>query len=278
MHTPQTEDVVTIEAGRLSKDYWHNLWKHRDFMLELVLRDLRVRYKQTLVGVAWVVIRPLVTLLIFSFVFGSLASLASNGLPYPLLVFAGMLPWALFSSIVNEASNSIHSNGGIVGKVYFPRLLLPCVAVGVNLVDYGISCALFVLFAMLSGVLTGWGLLILPLLTLWTVLLAFGFGLWGAALNVRYRDFRHLVPFLLQIGIYISPVGYSTLIVPERWKVLYALNPMVGIINLFRWTMLGDATQVYVPSLIVSLGGTVFLCWTGLWYFRKVESKFVDYL
>lgn len=280
MQTPQAEDdnVVVIEAGRLAKNYWQDLWRHREFLLELIVRDLRVRYKQTLVGVAWVVIRPLVTLLIFSFVFGTLASLTSNGLPYPLLVFAGMLPWTLFSNTVIEVSNSILGNSSIVGKIYFPRLLIPCAAVGNNLVDYVISCVLFILFAIISGVFTSWGLLLLPVLTLWTTLLAFGFGLWGAALNVRYRDFRHLIPFLLQIGIYISPVGYSATLVPERFKVLYSLNPLVGIIDMFRWSLLGNATQIYLPGMIVSIGITVFFLWTGLWYFRRVESMFVDYL
>ncbi|WP_300156616.1 ABC transporter permease [Solidesulfovibrio sp.] len=280
MPKPLSENAhaTVIEAGHLAKDYWRDMWQHREFLQELILRDLRVRYKQTLIGVAWVALRPLVTLLIFSFVFGTVASMASNGLPYPLLVFAGMLPWTLFSNIVIDVSNSILGNSSIVGKIYFPRLLVPCAAVGINLVDYAVSCLLFMLFAMASGVFNGRGLFLLPLLTLWTVLLAFGFGLWGAALNVRYRDFRHLVPFLLQIGIYISPVGYSATLVPERFKILYSLNPMVGIIDMFRWSQLGSASQVYLPGMFVSIGVTIFFLWTGLRYFRKVETMFVDYL
>jgi lipopolysaccharide transport system permease protein len=271
-------DVIVIEPRLRVKDYWRDLWKYRGFLLQLVLRDLLVRYKQTIVGAAWVVIRPLVTLLIFTFVFGTLASMASNGLPYPLLVFAGMLPWTLFSTIVSEASNSIVGNMGIVGKVYFPRILVPFCSVCVNLVDYGVSCILFILFALINGATIGWGLLLLPVLTLWTVILAFGFGLWGAALNVRYRDFRQLIPFLLQLGIYISPVGYSATRVPERWKMLYSLNPMVGIIDTFRWALLGHDSKIYMPSLIVSLMITIIFFLSGLLYFRKVEKMFVDYL
>jgi lipopolysaccharide transport system permease protein len=255
--------TVIIEAGRANRQYW---------------RDLLVRYKQTVVGVAWVLLRPLLTLLIFSLVFGKLAGLPSGGVPYPLLVFSGMLPWFFFSSAISECSNSVLSNGSLVGKVYFPRLIIPLSSIAVNLVDYTVSCLLIVVLIAWTGVLPSWRIVILPLLTLWVAALALGMGIWGAALNVRYRDLRFVIPFVLQLGVYISPVGYSAAIVPERWRPLYSINPMVGIIDGFRWAILRTNSETYTGGVYISVFFTVVLLVTGVSYFRRVEKKFVDFL
>jgi lipopolysaccharide transport system permease protein len=271
-------NTVVIEAGRANREYWRDIWRQRELLFFLVWRDLLVRYKQTVVGVAWVILRPLLTLMIFSLVFGKWASLPSGGVPYPLLVFSGMLPWFFFSSAISECSNSVLANGSLVGKIYFPRLIVPLSTIVVNLVDYAVSCLLIILIIAWTGVYPSWQILMLPLLTLWVCALALGLGIWGAALNVRYRDLRFVIPFILQLGIYISPVGYSATIVPEKWRLIYSMNPMVGIIDGFRWAILGTKSEAYMTGIYISLLITLFLLISGIAYFRHAETKFVDYL
>ena len=274
----KSTQTIVIEAGRASKEYWSDMWRQRELLFFLIWRDLLVRYKQTMVGVAWVLLKPAITLAIFSVVFGKWAALPSGGLPYPLVVFAGMLPWFFFSTAVSDCSNSIINNSSIVGKIYFPRLLIPVNSLLVALVDYAVSCSLIVVLVIWTGFYPDWRIAMLPLLTIWVAALSFGFGVWGAALNVRHRDLRFIIPFLLQLGIYISPVGYSAAIVPERFKLLYSLNPMVGIIDSFRWAILGGSFDVYLPGVMISAGVTIILVVTGVIYFRRVEKMFADYL
>lgn len=274
----KSTQTIVIEAGRASREYWPDIWRQRELLFFLVWRDLLVRYKQTMVGVAWVLLKPALTLAIFSVVFGKWAALPSGGLPYPLVVFAGMLPWFFFATAVSDCSNSIIGNSSIVGKIYFPRLLIPLSSLLVSLVDYAVSCSLIVVLVIWTGYYPDWRIATLPLLTIWVAGLSFGLGIWGAALNVRYRDLRFIIPFLLQLGIYISPVAYSAVVVPERFKLLYSMNPMVGIIDSFRWAILGGAFDVYLPGVIISAFFTLVLVVTGVIYFRSVEKMFVDYL
>lgn len=271
-------NTVIIEAGRASRDYWRNLWQQRELLYFLAWRDLLVRYKQTVVGATWVLIRPILTLLIFSVVFGKWAALPSGGLPYPLLVFSGMLPWFFFAQSVSDCSNSLLSNSALVGKVYFPRLIVPLTSLLVCAVDYAVSCLLIIVLVAWTGVMPDWRILALPLLTLWVAALALGLGLWGAALTVKYRDFKHLIPFMLQLGIYISPVGYTAGIVPERWRLLYSMNPLVGIIDGFRWAILGKEFEAFTPGVLISLAFTGIVLVSGVVYFRRVEKTLVDFL
>jgi len=254
------------------------MWRQRELLYFLTWRDLLVRYKQTVVGTTWVLIRPLLTLMIFSVVFGRLAGLPSNGAPYTLLVFAGMLPWFFFSTAVSDCTTSLSSNGALVGKIYFPRLIVPLNSLLVCLVDYLVSCILIVFVMTWTGTMPSLRLLIWPFLTLWVAVLALGIGIWSAALTVRYRDLRHLIPFLLQLGIYVSPVGYSATIIPERWRFLYSLNPMVGIIDGYRWSLLGNEFVAYLPGVGLSALMTLVMIVTGIIYFRKCEKTFVDFL
>lgn len=270
--------VTVIQAGQASLDYWKDMWNARELLYFLTWRDLLVRYKQTFVGTTWVLIRPLLTLMIFSIVFGRLAGLPSNGAPYSLLVFAGMLPWFFFATAVSDCTMSLSTNGALVGKIYFPRLIAPFSSILVCLVDYLVSCVLIVFVMIWTGTMPSLRLLLLPVLTLWVASLAMGIGIWCAALTVRYRDFRHLVPFLLQLGIYVSPVGYSATIVPERWRFAYSLNPMVGIIDGYRWALLGNEFMAYLPGVLLSALMTVIMTVTGIFYFRSCEKTFVDFL
>ena len=270
--------VTVIKAGQLSRDYWNDMWQQRELLYFLVLRDLLVRYRQTIVGVAWVVMRPLLTLIIFSIVFGKLAGLPSGGAPYSLLVFAGMLPWFFFSTAVSDCTTSLASNGALISKIYFPRLIVPITSTTVCLVDYLVSCILIVFVMVWYGVAPTWRLLAWPLLTLWVAGFAFGLGIWCASLTIRFRDLRMLIPFLLQLGIYASPVGYSATIVPENWRFLYSLNPMVGIIDGYRWALLGNDFQAYLPGVAMSLVLTIVTIITGIRYFRRNEKSMVDFL
>lgn len=268
--------LIVIANGSRDKSYWKDLWRHREMLFFLAWRDILVRYKQTIVGVSWVVIRPFLTMMVFTVVFGRIANLPSNGLPYPLLVFTGMLPWFFFSSALTECSNSLVGNSNLLSKVYFPRLIVPVATILVCVVDYLVSTLLLIGMLAWYQHWPDWRIVFLPVFSLFTAMAAFGLGLWAAALNVRYRDFRHLIPFVLQLGIYISPVGYATNLIPEKWRALYWLNPMVGIIDGFRWSVLGQEAAVYWPSVGLALLACVGVLWSGLWYFRRYESTFAD--
>ncbi|WP_404991692.1 ABC transporter permease [Cupriavidus pauculus] len=270
------DNVTYLESGRAAKDYWRDFWRHRELLMFLVWRDIIVRYKQTVVGTSWVLIRPFLTMLVFTFVFGKVANLASGNVPYSLVVFTGLLPWFFFASALSECSNSLVGNSHLISKIYFPRLIVPVGSITVSIVDFLITFVLLFLVMAWHRFMPGWHIAFVPLFILLAIAVSFGLGLWTAALNVRFRDFRHLIPFVLQLGVYVSPVGYSSQVLPEKWRLVYSLNPMVGVIDGFRWSILGGDFTMYWPGLIISVVMSVTLVATGIWYFRKTEATFAD--
>ena len=271
-----SSEETVIAAGRTGRRYLHDLWLYRELFLFLAWRDVLVRYKQTVVGVAWSLIRPFLTMLVLTLVFDKFGKMPSGGVPYPLLVFCGILPWQFFATALSESGNSLVANTGLISKVYFPRLVIPAGSLITALVDFLISLAFL-------GVLMIWyrwvppaTIALLPLFLVLASAASFGAGLWVAALMVEYRDFRIIVPFLIQFGLYISPVGFISSVVPERYRLLYSLNPMVGVIDGFRWCILGGEHALYWPGLVFSLVVGFFLLLTGIWYFRRTERTFAD--
>ncbi len=267
---------LVIEAGHTERQYWKDLGRYGELFFFLAWRDILVRYKQTVVGVAWALVRPLLTMIIFTVVFSTLAKLPSGNVPYPILVFAALLPWQFFANALTECSSSLVTNANLISKVYFPRLIVPASSLIVCMVDFLISGVILVGLILWYGFVPGWRVLTLPLFGLVVTALSLGAGLWLAALNVKYRDFRHLLPFIVQFGLYISPVGFSSTLVPENWRLLYSLNPMVGVIDGFRWAILGEGYELYWPGFALSLGLVAFLLVGGLWYFRQTERTFAD--
>jgi lipopolysaccharide transport system permease protein len=275
--SPTGDDFdLVIESGQSWRRYARDLWQFRGLFLFLTWRDVLVLYKQTTIGVAWVLIRPLATMGVFTLIFGRLAGLPSNGVPYALLVFAAMIPWQMFASALSESSASILTNANLVSKIYFPRVVIPTSAVAATMVDLCISLLLLFIMMLSFHVAPTWRLGALPLFALLGLGLALGAGLWFSALSVKYRDFRYVVPFVIQLGLYVSPVGFSASIVPERWRSLYALNPMVGVIEGFRWAVTGGITALSSHSLLTSGAITLGLCTSGFLYFRRVERIFAD--
>jgi lipopolysaccharide transport system permease protein len=272
-----TEDILIIELGRAEAHYWRDLWHYRELFLILAWRDVAVRYKQTLIGVAWAVLRPFLTMVVFTVLFSKLAKLPSDGqAPYALMVLAGMLPWYLFSSALGGAADSLVGNANLIGKVYFPRIIIPAATIVTALIDFMISLLILIAVMVWYHFAPGWQIVLLPLCVVLAVLTSLGSGLWITSLNVKYRDFRYVVPFLLQIGLYISPVGFSSGIVPERWRLLYSLNPMVGVIDGFRWCILGGRSPIYAPGFVLSLVIVIFFLWLGISGFRNTERTFAD--
>jgi lipopolysaccharide transport system permease protein len=267
---------LVIEAGRTERQYWKDLWRYRELFYFLAWRDILVRYKQTAIGIAWALIRPFLTMVVFTVVFGNLAKLPSGNAPYPILVFAGLLPWQFFANALSECSNSLITNANLISKVYFPRLIVPTSAVIVSFVDFLISGMILLGLMAWYNFIPNWRILTLPLFILIAFAAAMGGGLWLAALNVEYRDFRYIVPFIVQFGLYISPVGFSSSIVSQKWRLLYSLNPMVGVIDGFRWAILGDQSAIYLPGFILSTGIVILLLIGAIWYFRKMERTFAD--
>lgn len=270
-----TKELV-IEAGRTEKQYWKDLWRYRELFYFLAWRDILVRYKQTAIGITWALIRPFLTMIVFTVVFGQLAKLPDQGVPYPILVFAGMLPWQFFSNALGECSNSLVGNANLISKVYFPRLIVPTSAVIVSFVDFLISGMILLGLMAYYNFVPDWRILSLPIFTLIAFAASMGVGLWLAALTVQYRDFRFVVPFIIQFGLYISPVGFSSSIVPDQWRLLYSINPIVGVIDGFRWAILGGESGLYLPGFILSLVLVLLSLWSGIWYFRKMERTFAD--
>lgn len=267
---------LIIEAGSTEKQYWRDLWRYRELFYFLAWRDLLVRYKQTVVGVSWSLIRPLLTVIVLTVVFGKLGKMPSGGLPYPLLVFCGMLPWQFFSTAITESGNSLVVNSNLISKVYFPRLVIIVSSVITSSVDFLISGVFLVVLMIWYRFAPPAAVLFLPLLVLLAFGVSFGVGLWIAALMVEYRDFRFIVPFIVQFGLYISPVGFQSSVVPERFRLLYALNPMVGVIDGFRWSLLGAKNGIYWPGLAIAVIDVIVLVASGIWYFRKTEQTFAD--
>jgi lipopolysaccharide transport system permease protein len=268
---------LVIEAGRIERQYWKDLWRYRQLFYFLAWRDLLVRYKQTVIGVAWAVVRPVLTMVVFTVVFGKIAKLPSVGTaPYSVLVYAAMLPWQFFATSLSESSNSLILNTNLVSKVYFPRLIVPAGSVITSFVDFVISFTILVAIMAWYQYWPDGRIVFLPLFIVVALGAAIGTGLWLCSLNVQYRDFRYIVPFIVQFGVYVSPVGFSSSVVPERWRLLYSLNPMVGVIDGFRWALLRGESPFYWPGLLASIGVTAILCLTGVWYFRKMERTFAD--
>ena len=269
--------LTIIEPGRQERHYWLDLWRYRELFYVLAWRDLSVRYMQTAIGATWALMRPLLTMLVFTVIFGRIARLPSDGsTPYALMVFVGMLPWTFFSTGLADASNSLVINANLIGKVYFPRLIVPTAAVVVAFVDFLISFAILVVLFVWYQFLPSWHMIYLPLFIFLAFLASMGPSLWITALNVKYRDFRYVIPFIVQFGLYVSPVGFSSSVVPEQWRLLYSLNPMVGVIDGFRWCILGGESPLYLPGLALSAVVTTFFLWFGIRQFRKLEKSFAD--
>jgi len=275
--TPVPERVLILEPGRTEKNYWADLWRYRELFLILAWRDISVRYKQTIIGVVWAILKPFLTMVVFTVVFGRVAKLPSDGnAPYALMVFAAMLPWTLFSNALTESSDSLIGNANLISKVYFPRLIMPTATVITSFIDFLISLVILVGLMIYYRFAPGWNTLFLPLFILLALLASLGPGLWITALNVKYRDFRYVIPFIVQFGLYVSPVGFSSNVIPAKWRLFYSLNPLVGIIDGFRWCILGGETGIYRPGFALSLIIIIFFLWLGISRFRKMEKTFAD--
>jgi lipopolysaccharide transport system permease protein len=268
---------IVIEPGRAERNYWRDLWRYRELFQVLAARDVSVRYKQTVIGVVWAILRPFLTMLIFTVIFSRLAKLPSEGqAPYSLMVLAGLLPWTFFSTALGDASISLVTNANLIGKVYFPRLIIPTATIVVSFVDLLISFIILVGMMVWYQFAPSWHVIALPAFIALAFLASLGPSLWITALNVKYRDFRYVIPFIMQFGLYVSPVGFSSSVVPEKWRLLYSLNPIVGVIDGFRWSVLGGESKIYWPGLAISLVVIAFFLWLGVRQFRKMERTFAD--
>lgn len=272
-----SEHILVLEAGRAEKHYWRDIWTYRELFAILAWRDVSVRYKQTVIGVAWALVQPFLTMLVFTIVFSRVAKLPSEGTaPYPIMVYAGMLPWFLFSSVLSGAAASLVTNANLIGKVYFPRIIVPAATAVVALVDFAIS------FLLLGGLMAwfrfvpSWRMIFLPFFIVLAIVASLGPALFMTAMNVKYRDFRYIIPFVVQFGIYVSPVGFSSTVVPAKWRFWYSLNPVVGAIDGFRWCVLGGQSALYLPGFLLSLAIVAVLLWVGIVYFRRTEKTFAD--
>jgi lipopolysaccharide transport system permease protein len=268
---------LLIEPGRAERNYWSDTWRYRELLYFLAWRDILVRYKQTVAGVAWAVVRPLITMVIFTVLFSRIAKMHSDSaVPYALMVMAGMLPWQFFSNSLSESSTSLIGNSNLISKIYFPRLIVPAAAVVTSFVDFAITLVLMGLMLIWYRFAPDWHLLALPFFVALSFAASFGVGLWLAALNVEYRDFRYIVPFVVQFGLYVSPVGFSSSVIPTKWRLLYSLNPVVAVIDGFRWSLLRGQSSIWLPGLMICIVVTFAICASGIWYFRKMERTFAD--
>lgn len=270
--------VLVLAAGEADQRFWRDLWHYRDLLVFLAWRDIAVRYRQTIAGVAWALLQPAMTMILFTIIFGRLAHMDGGGMPYPLLVLAGLIPWQLFSAALTGSGDSLVANAGLISKVYFPRIIIPMAAVSVAIVNALVSLALLAVLMPVYGVWPTWRLVALPLLLVLTALIALGAGLVVAAMGVRYRDIRFVLPFVVQCGFFAAPVGYSTVVVPEHWRMVFALNPMVGVMEGFRWSILGHAVHELPQMLAMSVATMVVLLLVGRWAFRAVERDAADWL
>lgn len=266
---------IVIEAGRGEKNYWKDLWAFRELFYILSWRDIKVRYKQTVIGASWSIIRPLLTTIIFTIVFKRIARLDQpSDAPYAIMVFTGMLPWLFFAGALADASNSLLGNSNLVSKVYFPRMIVPASSLITSFVDFCISFLLFVAMMVIYQYVPDPKIVLLPVFILIALSAALGVGLFITALNVKYRDFRYVIPFITQIGLYITPVGFSSSVVPARWRLWYSLNPMVGVVDGFRWCILNE--PIFWTGFFISLSVIAFFLFIGIYYFRKMEKGFAD--
>ncbi len=278
MEQALNQSTLVIEAGKTEHQYWKDLWRYRELFYFLAWRDVLIRYKQTAIGVAWSVIRPLLTMVVLTVVFSRIAHLNSYGVPYPILVFSGMLPWQYFSNALAESSGSLIENSNMVAKIYFPRIVVPISAAIASLADFAITLVLLIIMMAIYKYPPSGHIFFLPAFAILAVAAAVGPGVWMSALNVKYRDFRYIVPFIVQFGLYISPVGWSSHLAPSGWKALYSLNPMVCVIDGFRWCILGDKFTPDLTSFWISFSMIVVLFWWGIVYFRKTERTFADHI
>lgn len=272
--TEVPETVIEPTRGWVSLRIWE-LWKYRELLYFITWRDVKVRYTQAVLGVGWALIQPLMTMMIFSVIFGHLAKLPSEGIPYPIFSYAALLPWQLFSSALTRTSSSLIGNAHLLTKVYFPRLIIPVSAIGAGLVDFGISFVVLLGLMFYYAIVPTWTILWLPLLVVFVLLTGLGVGLWLSALNVQYRDVQHMIPFLVQVWMFASPVAYSAELIPKGiWRLLYGLNPMAGVIQGFRWALLnGDPPgELMLLSVVI----VMILLVTGLFFFKRMERTFAD--
>ncbi len=267
---------IVLEAGKADREYIRDLWRYRELFYVLAWRDVSVRYKQTAIGVAWAVIRPALTTVVFTVIFGKLGKFPPGGVPYPVLVLTGMLPWQLFSAALGESGNSLVANSNLITKVYFPRLIIPGSSLVTSLIDFSISLLMLAVLMAVYRVTPGWQVVCLPLFVLLALMTAAGMGAWVSALTVKYRDFSFVVPFITQLGLYISPVGFSSKVIPDKWRLLYSLNPMVGVIDGFRWCIFRQRIAVNWIGLALSLVIILIVAAGGFTYFRRTERGFAD--
>lgn len=269
--------TLIIERGLAERHYWRDLWRYRELFQVLAWRDIAVRYKQTVIGLAWAILQPFLTMVVFTVIFGKLAKMPSQGdAPYALMVFAGLLPWQFFSTSLSSASQSLIGNANLISKVYFPRIIVPTAAIVVSFVDLLISFSILLALMAWYRFIPSWQILTLPFFVLMTFLAVLGPALWITSLNVKYRDFRYVVPFIVSMGLYVSPVGFSSSVIPEQWRLLYSMNPVVGVIDGFRWAILAEPASFYWPGFALSWLVIVLLLWLGIRQFRRMEKSFAD--
>ena len=275
MITSSRQIVVRRQArpGWAAIDF-AELWRYRELVIFYAIRDIKVRYRQTLLGASWAILQPVLTMVVFSIFFGRLAGVPSDGIPYPIFAYCGLVPWQLFAYALTQSSNRIIEDAGVITKVYFPRLIVPLASVIAGLVDFAIAFGVLAAMMFYYGVTPGWAMLTLPLFTLLALMAALAVGLWLSALNVRYRDVRYTIPFLTQLWLFVTPVAYSSSLVPLKWQALYGINPMAGVVNGFRWALLGKTPPG--PILFVSVAATAVLLIGGLYFFRRMERSFAD--
>jgi lipopolysaccharide transport system permease protein len=266
---------TTIEPGKIEIQYWRDIWRYRELLFCLTWRDILVRYKQTVIGIGWALIRPLLIMLILTLIFGRIANFSKSDIPYPIIVFCGLLPWHFFASAFAECGNSLISNSGMISKIYFPRLVIPISSILTSIIDFIISCFLMIIIILYYQYIPSSKIVFLPIFIIQAFLCAFGAGLWISALMVRYRDFKYIVPFMVQFGLYVSPVGFTSSLINPEWRFLYSLNPIVGVIDGFRWSIIPNET-LYTPSIVLSFIGILFLLISGILYFRSVERTIAD--
>jgi lipopolysaccharide transport system permease protein len=269
------ERIIRPRRGLVPINF-EELWRYRELFGFLTWRDVIIRYKQTAIGILWAVFQPLLTMVVFTVVFGKLAKFPSHDVPYAIMTFAGLLPWQFFSNALTRGSDSVVGAGNMVRKIYFPRLIIPASATLGAVVDFLIAFFLLLVLMVYYGVDFRIHFLLLPLFFMVAFMTAFGASLWFSALNVKYRDVKHIMPFIVKMGIYVSPVGFMSSIIPEKWRFLYSLNPMVGVIDGFRWAILGPRIEPYWPGFWISLSMVTLLLVTGAFYFRLFEKTFAD--
>lgn len=273
-----SQQELIIGGGVKHRLYWLELWRYRELFYFMAWRDILLRYKRMTIGVAWAVLRPLLTMLVFTFVFGKLAKLPSGGVPYPVLVYVGLLPWQFFATAFADAGNSLANKEEIITKIYFPRLIIPASSVMVSFVDFLGASSVLIGMMVWYGFLPDWRICVLPVFILTLIVVATGAGLWISALTARYKDFRYVIPFVVQVGLYLSPVGFSAALVPEEWQTVYALNPMVGVIQGFRWSILGIESMGLETSVGIAAAMALLLLLTGISYFRRTERSLAEFL